>query len=629
MIRVGSRLFQFNLLKPSLMTKIYFLLSLFMVTRLCHAQNAKDIDSFKNVLNQYKTEDSNRVKTLLNFANIIIYNNPDSCMKYSEEAMQISYKINWQKGIALSFREIGYVYYVSSDNLQAMDYYLKALKAGESMNNNYFNATIYNNIANIYADLKDYKKALDYYTKYLSIAEKVDSKTDEMNGFINLGDIYTEMNNLPLGLDYFNRALTIANALGNKRISAAILNNLGEIDIKEGNYDMAFSNFKKSLALAEETENRNVKATALNGLGEIYLRQKNYGQAEDFAKRSWELAKDLGDVSWQANALTTLSKTYEKQNDFAKALDTYKQAVILRDSILNDAKKQDITRLEMEYNFDKREAVVKAENDKKQALAAAEINKQKIIRNASIGIGTLLVLAAIAGIFLYKRRKDTIEKKKEAEFNTQVAYTELKALRAQMNPHFIYNSLNSINDYIDKHETELATSYTTKFAKLMRMILENSEQKTVPLADDLNALELYMQLESMRMQNKFSYEIKVDDDIDKENTLIPPLILQPFVENSIWHGISKKKGIGKIIISVHKEGNMINCIVEDNGIGMKEPAEPGTEKNTLPKKSFGMKITNARIDILNRTKKSNAAITLSHLEEGTKIEIKLPEELAF
>ena len=611
------------------MTKIFFLLFLSILTLSGNAQNAKDIDSFRNVLIQYKTWDSNRVTTLLNFANIIIYNDPDSCMKYSQEAMQISQKIKWQKGIALSFREIGYAYYISSNNLQAMDYYLKALKEGETMNNNYFNATIYNNIANIYADLKDYKKALEYYTKYLSIAEKVDSKTDEMNGFINLGDIYTEMNNLPLGLDYFNKALTIANALGNKRISAAILNNLGEINIKQGNYDTAFSNFKKSLDLAEVTANRNVKATALNGLGEIYLKQKNYKLAEDYGKRSLQLSKEVGDISWQANALTTLSKTYEKQNDFAKALDTYKQAVILRDSTLNDAKKQEITRLEMEYNFDKREAVVKADNDKKQALAAAEINKQKIIRNASIGIGTLLVLGAIAGIFLYKRRKDTIEKKKEAEFNTQVAYTELKALRAQMNPHFIYNSLNSINDYIDKHETELATAYTTKFAKLMRMILENSEQKAVPLDNDLKALELYMQLESMRMQNKFTYEIKVDDDIDQENTLIPPLILQPFVENSIWHGISKKQGVGKIMIHIHREGSMINCIVEDNGIGMKESAETKNKKEMQPKKSFGMKITNARIDILNKTKKTNAAITLLHLEEGTKIEIKLPEELAF
>jgi tetratricopeptide (TPR) repeat protein len=611
------------------MSKILFLIYFSMIVQQCSAQNAKDADSLTNILTQNKTGDSNRVRALLNLANILIYNNPDLSMKYTDEAMQLSQKIKWQKGIALSYRQKGYVYYISSDNLHAMDYYLKALKAGEAMNNNFFNATIYNNIANIYADLKNYKKALDYYSKYLSISQEIKSKTDEMNGFINIGDIYTEMNNLPVGLDYFNKALSLANETGNKRIGAAILNNLGEIFIKQDNYVMAFTDFQKSLSLAEETGNMNAKATALNGLGEIYLNQKSYKQAEDYSKLSLQLSKKLGDISWQANALETLSKTYEKQNDFSKALNTYKQAVVLKDSTLTDEKKQDITRLEMQYNFDKKEAEVKAANDKKQALAAAEINKQKVLRNASLGIGSILVLVSIAGIILYKRRKDTLEKKKEAEFNAQVAYTELKALRAQMNPHFIYNSLNSINDYIDKHDTEMATLYTTKFAKLMRMILENSEQKEVPLANDLKALELYMQLESMRMQNKFSYEIKVDEDIDQENTLIPPLILQPFVENSIWHGISKKQGVGKILIHIQKNGNMINCIVEDNGIGMKESADTKTEKEMLLKKSFGMKITKSRIDIINKMKKSNAAITMSNLEEGTKIEIKLPEELAF
>jgi tetratricopeptide (TPR) repeat protein len=611
------------------MSKILFLIYFSMIVQQCSAQNAKDADSLTNILTQNKTGDSNRVRALLNLANILIYNNPDLSMKYTDEAMQLSQKIKWQKGIALSYRQKGYVYYISSDNLHAMDYYLKALKAGEAMNNNFFNATIYNNIANIYADLKNYKKALDYYSKYLSISQEIKSKTDEMNGFINIGDIYTEMNNLPVGLDYFNKALSLANETGNKRIGAAILNNLGEIFIKHDNYVMAFTDFQKSLSLAEETGNMNAKATTLNGLGEIYLNQKSYKQAEDYSKLSLQLSKKLGDISWQANALETLSKTYEKQNDFSKALNTYKQAVVLKDSTLTDEKKQDITRLEMQYNFDKKEAEVKAANDKKQALAAAEINKQKVLRNASLGIGSILVLVSIAGIILYKRRKDTLEKKKEAEFNAQVAYTELKALRAQMNPHFIYNSLNSINDYIDKHDTEMATLYTTKFAKLMRMILENSEQKEVPLANDLKALELYMQLESMRMQNKFSYEIKVDEDIDQENTLIPPLILQPFVENSIWHGISKKQGVGKILIHIQKNGNMINCIVEDNGIGMKESADTKTEKEMLLKKSFGMKITKSRIDIINKMKKSNAAITMSNLEEGTKIEIKLPEELAF
>ncbi|MGH2649367.1 MAG: sensor histidine kinase, partial [Ginsengibacter sp.] len=132
-----------------------------------------------------------------------------------------------------------------------------------------------------------------------------------------------------------------------------------------------------------------------------------------------------------------------------------------------------------------------------------------------------------------------------------------------MNPHFIFNSLNSISDYILKNDVQSADIYLTKFAKVMRMILENSDQKEVTLKDDLKALELYMQLESLRMKDKFTYEIKIDESINAENTLIPPLILQPFVENSIWHGMQGKKGEGHILISIKKEGNMINCSVED------------------------------------------------------------------
>jgi tetratricopeptide (TPR) repeat protein len=596
---------------------------------MCPAQRASDIDSLKNVLRNNRQEDSSHVKTLLNLANLIIYNNPDSANKHADEAMRIAQKIKWQKGIALSYRQKGYVYYISSDYAQAMDYYLKALKEGKAMQNVFFNATIYNNIANIYADLKDYQRALDYYFKYLLISRNLKSKTDEMNGDINIGDVYTELDSLSLGLTYFNNALQLASETNNKRISAAILNNRGEIYLKKENYTAALSDFQKAISLADETGNLNVKATALNSLGKIYLHQNNYQQAEDCSDRALLLAKELGDISWQANALETLSTICQQRKDFARALDTYKQSVVLKDSTLNDAKKQDITRLEMQYHFNEKEAGINAANDKKHALALSEINKQKVIRNASIGIGSILVLAALAGIVVYKRRKDTLEKKKEAEFNAKVANTELKALRAQMNPHFIFNSLNSINDYIDKHDTEMATVYTTKFAKLMRMILENSEQKEIPLADDLNALELYMQLESIRMQNKFSYEIHVDENIDKENTLVPPLILQPFVENSIWHGIAKKPGIGKILICIRKKDGNISLTVEDNGIGMNESAINETETNLHPRKSFGMKITRSRIDILNSIKKSNAAITMSQLEEGTKIEINLPEELAF
>jgi LytS/YehU family sensor histidine kinase len=203
----------------------------------------------------------------------------------------------------------------------------------------------------------------------------------------------------------------------------------------------------------------------------------------------------------------------------------------------------------------------------------------------------------------------------------------MKALRAQMNPHFIFNSLNSISDYIAKQDVKTADRYLTKFAKMMRLILENSEHKQISLAEDLKALELYMQLEALRLNDKFSYEIKIDDEIDQDITMIPPLILQPFVENSIWHVISQKEGRGKILIEIKKENEMINCAVEDNGVGRNHLMQ--YEPNGISKKSLGMKITRSRIDILNQPGKTRGAVELLDLAKGMRVEIKFPLALNF
>src|SRR5690606_33582976 len=186
------------------------------------------------------------------------------------------------------------------------------------------------------------------------------------------------------------------------------------------------------------------------------------------------------------------------------------------------------------------------ENDKKQALAQAEIQRQKLIKNGSVIGGGILIFAILCGFILYGR-------KRQADFNAKVSDTELKALRAQMNPHFIFNSLNSINDFISKNDAESASNYLVKFSKIMRQILENSNQDEISLEDDLKIMELYLQVESMRLHNKFTYAIHVDDTIDAANTLVPPLILQPFIENSIWHGISKKDSKGHIDITIKKD----------------------------------------------------------------------------
>jgi len=594
-----------------------------LIGKVFYSQSTADkIDSLKEIIKNRPIKDSNRIKDLLNFSYAIIYEDAHEAMKYTDEALDASLKIQWNSGIAKSYRQKASIFYVLSDNLQSLEYCQKALKAGEFLKNSLFDASVYNNMANIYADLKQYTKALEYYNKLLSSAETAESKVNIVIATLNLGAVYAEMNDPQKGKAFFERSLKIAKEENNGPFIVAILNNLGKANEKMGNYTDAVNYYEQAINLADSAGNMNIKANALNNLGIVNYKLGNYSEALRLSKHSLVLAKETGDISWQANAWQTLSEIYEKQNQFARSLDAYKNYISLKDSVLGDEKRQEIAKKEMQFEFEKREAIT-------QTTHQSEISQQKTTKNALAAGAGILTLGGIISFLFYKRKRDAVQKQKEAEFNTEVSETEMKALRSQMNPHFIFNSLNSIGDYISKNNTKLADDYLAKFAKLMRLILENSEKKEVLLSEDLKALELYMQLESLRMNQKFTYEIMVDQTIDAENTLIPPLILQPFVENSIWHGISKKEGAGHILVQIKKEGEMINCIVEDNGIGRKLASVQREETKPAEKQSLGMKITEARINILNKVKKSAADIQLFDLPQGLRVEVKLPLELSF
>jgi LytS/YehU family sensor histidine kinase len=280
----------------------------------------------------------------------------------------------------------------------------------------------------------------------------------------------------------------------------------------------------------------------------------------------------------------------------------------------------------MQYEFDKVEAEMKAEQKEKDFQANAEIKRQTLIRNTTLGGVGLAGIFSFLLVVSFNRRRKTV-------FDKQVLETEMKALRSQMNPHFIFNSLHSINKYVVDNEKENASEYLSKFSKLMRLILENSREQEGALEKDLSALELYLQLESLRFQNRFHYHIEVDEQIDTENTLIPPMLLQPFVENAIVHGI-QHKGDGLIHIKITKEDDMIRYVVEDNGIGRQQSVQIETGE-TKKRESLGMKITQERLNIINQLNKVKAVINIFDLKdaknqpEGVRIELLLPFEQAF
>jgi len=200
---------------------------------------------------------------------------------------------------------------------------------------------------------------------------------------------------------------------------------------------------------------------------------------------------------------------------------------------------------------------------------------------------------------------------------------EVKALRAQMNPHFLFNALNSINGYILENDKDLASGFLTKFSKLMRMVLVNSQHTEVPLEQDLQCLRLYMDLERSRMQGKFDYTIEVDPAIDQTSTLVPPLVIQPFVENAIWHGISRKEGNGHIRLTISKSDGNLSMVVSDDGVGRPTLArqEPSKDKGY---RSMGTQITRDRLDMLGRLKGSIAGFQYRDVAVGTTVEVTVP-----
>ena len=234
---------------------------------------------------------------------------------------------------------------------------------------------------------------------------------------------------------------------------------------------------------------------------------------------------------------------------------------------------------------------------------------------------------------LLEEKNRIIKSQLEAEFEKKIAEVEMTALRAQMNPHFLFNVLNSIKLYMVQNDARTASRYLTKFARLIRLILSNSKLTVVKLSEELSALKLYIEMENFRFNKKFDYSIQVDERIDTDRVDIPPMILQPYVENAIWHGLMhKEEGGRQLTIDIYPDDSMkgIYFIIEDNGIGRERAAQIKTRTATRHK-SVGMEITQDRISITNKLFDTNATVEIIDLKYkktgqaiGTKVVVHLP-----
>lgn len=534
-----------------------------------------------------------------------------------------SYKLMMELGkiseAIAALNSVGSNYFYLADYKEANKYYFKALKLAEKINDKKHIATAYENIALIYKRIENSKKSEFYYQKSLSIYKQLNDISGLINVYTNYGALKDQIGETKVALNLYNTGMKIAIANKNVRAQYNLLSNIAIAELAQKDYQKAIPNFKKALRFFNESND--IRNTAI--VNQYYVDaivqapdsvleqegispKEKYNKAIELLKPSLKYCIEIEALDEQISIHELLSKFYEKNGDYVTSLKEYKAYIQLKDSIYKTENKEAILTRELEF-----------ESNKKEMLAKVEIQRQKIIKYTTIGTSLFLLLSGVTLFIIYRKRQRAKEIQKELLLKAKISDTELKALRLQMNPHFIFNSLNSISDYIQKNDTTKADYYLSKFGKLMRAILENSEEKEIPISEEIKMLELYMQLEASRLRDKFTYEFKIDPTIDIDNTFIPPLILQPFVENSIWHGLSKIDESGKIIIEITKNDNLLNCIVEDNGVGRKN----SIDKN---EKSFGLKITKDRLELLNKMKGTNASVHIVDLEKGTRVEVNLP-----
>lgn len=488
--------------------------------------------------------------------------------------------------------------------------------------------TVFEGIGDVHQNTKSFEASLQAYGEGLKVAEKhlITPKVTDLNS--KIAQVYDAKGEVDKAKGYFNESLKLAKTQNKKRgleekIKVAdFQNNLSD-------YSSEIQLRKEALKAINEIEDDSVfeNESALTPqqqnykIGNAYALQKDYEQAITYLKRSINEADGKEDLLVQKDATRKLSEVLRDAGEFDKALLAYQNYVDLVDKVYSK-KEKDITQA-IQFSKDiaaKQNRILSLESDRalsesKYQLSTEQAKRQKLIIYSLIA-GVLLLL--ILAFLMFK----SIKQQRLA--NNLLA---LKTLRTQMNPHFIFNALNSVNSFIASNDERAANRYLTDFSLLMRAVLENSENDFIPLEKEIELLELYTKLEHFRFKNKFDYNITVDKNVVVNDFVIPPMLLQPYVENAVWHGLRYKKTKGHLNITiVQTASDEIKITISDDGIGRENSKALKTE-HQQKQNSKGLGNIKKRVLILNSMYKDKVDVFIDDLQKGvdpgTKVEVTL------
>lgn len=657
---------------------ILILLLLFHLLK-ANAQDAYD-DSLKNVLTQ-NIPDTSRVRALLYLGDKTNSDNNetarmliDSAMRVASRSKSLLWQLNAYTSAGLLYQSWGkadsVLYYYNKilayendstywypvartcgnlinfyrqmgDLQQALKYAFKTEKIYIERSKFKLLVNVYSNIAGIFFDLGDYDKSLLYDKKGLSIATKYNIEKILPRIFHNIGSTYGEMGQIDSSMHYYHLSLATAENTNNIEETANSHQAIGIEYFIAGNTDSASYHLLKAKKFFEEEEIFDDSyPILLCYLGKIETQKKNYSTALKYLSKADSISETIAFLSDKLEIKTALKNLFAANGDWQKAFMAQEEFATLNDSLQRDENIR-ITR-ELERKYDS----AKKEKENAELKAANELQQQKISSRNKILITTIAAISFLVMMLFFIFRNYRNEKKHVAlldKLNLQLTnqrdeilninqLLQLKVLRTQMNPHFIYNCLNAINNLVVKGENDKASNYLLNFSKLLRMILDFSDKTFVDLEDEIKFIKLYLSLEAMRMGNDFSYEVKASSQMLEEDIGVPSLLIQPFIENAIWHGLINKEGKKNLSVSFEQTNDvhLLTCIVEDNGIGREKAGQAKRKGHTMLHESKGIRITQERIELLQYQIKNEVSITINdkvnadNEPEGTLVKLVLP-----
>ncbi len=535
-----------------------------------------------------------------------------------KKALSIAKVDDNEQRVAYSLNNLGTVYTDQGNYPLALEHYRESLYINEKLSDSLGIANNLLNMGQIYKTQKNYNKAMNCYERSLEINKRINSKQGVSALLNDIGIIYEENGDYGSALDHYVDALDISKQIGVKSDVPYILNNIGGVYLTLEDYVAANQNFTESKKISEEVESKEALCGAYIGLAKSDAGQNNYNRALDNALKAQKISKTYGFLDYQKEALEILSRIYKATGNYKYALQSYQEFKMLNDSLFNKENIEKIAQIEYEYKY-------------KQALDSANIRELKLTKTVlatsqDLARSNQNLLWAVIGILLISILLGSMifyQKFRNIKVKNHNIITEQKLLRSQMNPHFVFNSLSVLQGMILNQEEKKSAQYLSKFSRLLRITLENSRDKMVLLSQELTAVENYMALQNLE-NDSYEFSIAIDEGIDGSLFKIPPMLIQPFIENAIEHAFVNQKEERKIEMHLkYLEGELI-CLIKDNGIGINSQKK----NNGNDKKSLATQITSERLHILSSYFKMKGSVTIEdrtkYNEKGTMVTLVVP-----